>query len=557
MPSKYDDWSALRDCCLDEAAFLRLQQILAALSSDLIARLPHQPSEPRAQMAADREVQRQALLDAIPDLIFRMRRDGTYLEVKADQVTDLALPPAQLIGRQVAEVLPPSLAQQRMVYIEQALSTGQLQTYEYQMLVRGERRDYEARIAVCGPDEVLAIMRNITDRKQIETALRASEQKFSTAFHNSPVAISLINLQTSEFIDVNESYCRISGFDRAEIIGATPLDLQLWVDLTQRNWLARQVQQYGVVKNVEMEFRKKSGAIGVALLSAEVIEVNHQLCLLGSISEITDLKTAQTQLQALNASLEQQVQERTLELQQKMQQIQELSQLQDEFLHAVSHDLRTPLMGMTLVIKNLLRKAGMGAETLGAPVTLPGTVLERMGQSCDRQLSLINSILEAHVSETRGLVLRLERVPLGQLVQEIGQDMAPLITKQQATLINHVSPELPEVMADPLQLRRVFENLLNNALQHNPPVLTLTLTARVMSHQIYLQLQDDGIGLKTEICDRLFDRYVQGAGKRQSTGLGLGLYLCRQIMVAHGGAIGVNSATGQGATFWLTLPLPH
>jgi PAS domain S-box-containing protein len=561
MPPEYDDWLALKECCKDEAAFLRLQQLLTAMPRDQAASSSTPPHvEPSVQTAVpilpEQAAHRPAWWDAIPDLMFRIRRDGTYLEVKADRLTHLALPPEQMVGRRVVEVLPPPIAQQRMAYIERALQTGQLQTYEYQLLVQGEWRDYEARIVVYGPDEVLAIMRNITGRKQIERALRASEQKFSLAFHNSRTAISLTKLQTGEFVEVNESFCRISGFDRAEIIGATSINLGLWVDLECRNWMLQQLQQYSAVQNVELDFRRKSGEFGVALMSAEVIELNEQQYMLGTIHDITHLKAAQVQLQSINASLEHQVEERTLELQQKMQQLQELSQLQEEFLHAVSHDLRTPLLGMTLVMKNLLQKAGGRGQATSGSVMMPGVVLERMIQSCDRQLKLINSILEAHVSETRGLVLQLERVSLGQLVQEIEQDMAPLMVELQATLINQVPRQLPAVMADPLQLRRVFENLLNNALQHNPPGLTLTLTAQVMSHQIYLQLQDNGVGLEAEMGDRLFDRYVQGAGKRQSTGLGLGLYLCRQIMSAHGGEIGVNSLVGRGATFWFTLPLP-
>jgi signal transduction histidine kinase len=110
------------------------------------------------------------------------------------------------------------------------------------------------------------------------------------------------------------------------------------------------------------------------------------------------------------------------------------------------------------------------------------------------------------------------------------------------------------VTADPLQLRRVFENLLTNALNHNPPGLILTLQATVEEEMVHCTVADNGVGMNPEACDHLFERYVRGSRAR-STGIGLGLYLCRQIITAHGGQIGAISAPGAGATFWFTLPL--
>jgi signal transduction histidine kinase len=101
----------------------------------------------------------------------------------------------------------------------------------------------------------------------------------------------------------------------------------------------------------------------------------------------------------------------------------------------------------------------------------------------------------------------------------------------------------------------VFENLITNALHHNPPGVNLTLNAHIESDMIRLMLQDDGVGMASEVSDRIFERYSRGTQSRHSTGIGLGLYLCRQIITAHGGQIGVDSTPGNGSTFWLTLPL--
>ena len=245
--------------------------------------------------------------------------------------------------------------------------------------------------------------------------------------------------------------------------------------------------------------------------------------------------------------LQKQLKSQNAQLQQQMLELQELNSLKEEFLHAVSHDLRTPIMGTLLVLKNLQSKSG---ET----VPISRSILERMIHSSDRQLNLLNSLLEAHSNEMRGILLCCEPVQLNPMIQDLTADLEPLLTKNQVKLINLIPLDLPFVNGDPLQLRRVFENLLTNALNHNPPGLTLTLRAIVEEEMIYCTVEDNGVGIERSHCDLLFERYVRGSRTR-SIGVGLGLYLCRQIITAHDGQIGVNSTPGTGTTFWLTLPL--
>ncbi|MDX2240470.1 MAG: PAS domain-containing sensor histidine kinase [Leptolyngbyaceae cyanobacterium bins.302] len=384
------------------------------------------------------EARNSALLNAIPDLMFRIHQDGTYLDVRSICSTDLAFPPQELIGRKVQEVMPPDIAQQRMHYVEQAIQTGEPQQFEYRLLVQGKWRDYEARMVVSGKDEVLAIMRDITDRKQSERQLQES--------------------------------------------------------------MIRQADLY-------------------------------------------------QQLQALNASLEYQVEERTAQLQQKVQEIQTLSNLKDEFLHAVSHDLRTPMMGMRLVLQNLQGKAV-------DEIVLSKLVLDRMVQSLDRQLAMLNSLLETHSGDVKGMKLCCEPIHLPELVAEIAADLEPILRQNQATLVQHIPTHLPLLWADSAQIRRVFENLITNALQHNPPGLKITLQAEERDGSVYCQVQDDGIGMSQAECDSLFDRYARG-NRTRSTGIGLGLYLCKQIIAAHAGEISCTSTPGEGAAFEFKLPIKH
>ncbi|MBD2120354.1 MASE1 domain-containing protein [Trichocoleus sp. FACHB-262] len=254
------------------------------------------------------------------------------------------------------------------------------------------------------------------------------------------------------------------------------------------------------------------------------------------------------QVQALNTNLESQVEERTAQLQQKMQELQDLNHFKDIFLHAFSHDVRTSIMGMSLILKNLQNKPGDSVPVMRSMV-------DRMVQSNERQLNLINSLLEDQTSESQPMALSYEAVRLDGLVQDLLEELEPLLVRNQATVCNLLPANLPPLIADPQQLEQVFKNLITNALKHNAPGLQLTLKATVEDQQIRCSVEDNGVGMGPEVCDRLFKLYVRGLDNPHLTGIGLGLYLCRQIITAHGGRVGVESVPGTGAKFWFVLPL--
>ena len=123
------------------------------------------------QALQESEAKNSALLHLIPDFWIRHHRDGTNLDCKTDRASELVLPLDQLIGRKFQEYLPQAVAQQRLAYIAKTLATGEVQTFEYQIEINGEWRDQESRMVMCGADEVLAIERDITERKRTEQQL--------------------------------------------------------------------------------------------------------------------------------------------------------------------------------------------------------------------------------------------------------------------------------------------------------------------------------------------------------------------------------------------------
>lgn len=248
--------------------------------------------------------------------------------------------------------------------------------------------------------------------------------------------------------------------------------------------------------------------------------------------------------------LQQQLQLQNQKLQQEIREREQVEQSLRVLLHAVSHDLRNPVTGMLMVLKNLL-----ALEQHPEGIAISRAILERMVESGNRQLNLINSLLEAHALETQGIKLDCKPLCLQDLIAEVVQDLQPLLIKNQATLSSNLADALPLVQGDATQIWRVLENLIGNALKHNPPGLALTVETQVDGSFIRCNIRDNGVGIEPEQANQLFELYRRGANARHTHGLGLGLYLCRQIVRAHGGQIGVDSVPQRGSTFWFTLPL--
>lgn len=256
------------------------------------------------------------------------------------------------------------------------------------------------------------------------------------------------------------------------------------------------------------------------------------------------------QVQDLNANLEKQVEERTTQLQENMTELEEMNQLRDVFIHAIAHDLRTTVMGSLMVLKNLQNQPG-------EEISMPRHLLNRMVQSGDIQLCKLNSLLEAYKNKTEGTVVHPERLSVPALLQKITRDLQPLLEQNEVNLINQIDADVPLIHADAAQVERVFRHLLVNAVKHNPPGVNVLLSAAVEGNQLRCEVEDNGKGISACQRDRLFDLSLGKTQERQLTGISLGLYLCHQIVTAHGGEIGVNSEPGNGSRFWFTLPIAN
>ena len=244
--------------------------------------------------------------------------------------------------------------------------------------------------------------------------------------------------------------------------------------------------------------------------------------------------------------------------------LRESNQQMDVFLGVVSHELRGPL---TVVRGNLELaerrlggvKAASGADTAVAPrIVKTLEVLRRAVQAVDRLDVLARDLLDTTRIQANRLELRLESLDLSALARDIVREQRTLTPTHPIHLdLPRVPPAL--VTADATRVRQVLHNYLTNALKYAPGPEPITVSLRGEAAFARVSVRDRGPGLAVSEQELIWSRFYQvdnvESRGRSAGGLGLGLYISRLIVEAHGGAVGVRSTPGRGATFWFTLPL--
>ena len=146
------------------------------------------------------------------------------------------------------------------------------------------------------PERMLGMAVDITQRKQAEEGLRKSEEKFSKAFRQSPMALTLTSANDHRYLDVNEAFEQITGWQRDEVVGRTPFDIQLWVNPEERIAFVKRLRAEGAIRNWETRFRSKNGSEKIGVGSAELIEIANEPCVLSVIADITESEHIQEEL---------------------------------------------------------------------------------------------------------------------------------------------------------------------------------------------------------------------------------------------------------------------
>lgn len=278
--------------------------------------------------------------------------------------------------------------------------------------------------------------------------------------------------------------------------------------------------------------RDRAFAVGGADLISPPFHVPE---VLARIRDRLALKWQQEQLHHQNLRLQAEIQER-----------QKVEDTLYVYLHAISRELRPPLAAMAALLDDWGQN--------GLPEDMQGAIAQ-LQQRCDRQLHRLDALIEVNDLEMWGTTLDLQPINLFELVQNLVAEWQPLLHQYSTQLDNHISGDFPLINADPKQLERVFNNLIDNAMQHNSPPLEIMITAKEKAYGFAeCTVSDNGQGIDVSWRDRLFEASYQTFGGRVK---GLGLYLCQQIIKAHGGEINYIENSQGGTAIHFTIALAN
>ncbi|MEW5718997.1 MAG: PAS domain-containing sensor histidine kinase [Chloroflexota bacterium] len=397
-------------------------------------------------------------------------------------------------------------------------------------------------------------------------AAREQERLLAAVCSNSADAI--LTLGNDGIIKTwNRGAEMIFGYTRDEIVGKhfrviIPPDVYARGEV---ELLAEQVKAKGFIRNYETERVAKDGRRVIVDLTRTLL-YNEQGEIIGSsavLRDITERVRAAQAIQQLNLELEAKVAERTAqlaaatdelrrrnrELEKANQDLQKLDELKSEFVSMVSHELRAPLTNINGSIELLLSGDTPCYDRSHRDL------LQIVGEQSARLTRLVQGILNVSRIEAGQLILQPQAFNMVALIEKV---IGVWESRGVANQFEHPTAQnLPSVWADRDRTEEVLFNLIDNAIKYSSENAPIHLDAAADDKFITVSVSDRGVGIPSDEVEKIFDKFhrVDRSDNTETYGHGLGLYICRRLVEAQGGQIGVDSVLGEGSTFRFSLPL--
>jgi PAS domain S-box-containing protein len=410
--------------------------------------------------------------------------------------------------------------------------------------VRWIRDKMNAHALPTGGTRLHGVISDITDQKRVETALRESESKYRELYQNTPAMLHSIDTQ-GRLLSVSQFWLNTLGYTWEEVAGRKSTEFMT----AESQKYAQEVIlpdyfKTGSCRDVAYQMVTKQGAILDVLLSA-IADRDAEGNIIRSLAVIIDVtqhKRTEDQRRELLV-MEQAARADALSA-------HELDRLRRHFINAVSHELRTPLTSIRGYAEFLEDEIGGPLSREQAEFTV------QIQHGVARLTLLVDDLLDLTHMEAGTFALRRQIGEITAKVTEIVESLRPQMLEASIVLEVEMPSELLELSMDPDRIGQVLLNLLSNAIKFSHHGGTLRVRVFTDSQEVHCEIEDTGVGLAAIDIPKLFQRFVQlEHGRRQAKGVGLGLFISRAIVEAHGGNIGVRSELGQGSTFWFTLPL--
>ncbi len=429
----------------------------------------------------------------------------------------------------------------------------------HQMRFRTRIRDKDGRhhtfhMSICHQrDSVYLIARDSALSTDLRERAERSEAVATGIFRTAVDPIIVIDIH-GLIADANKATSELFGYRRDELLGRNikmlmPEPYRSEHDGYLERYLAEgEPRIIGIGREVEAQ-RADGSVFPMALAVSEVITGTDHL-FTGMVHDLTERNRQRDRLQAINTQLESRVAERTSQLETLLDELRRSNRDLEQFAYIASHDLQAPL-----------RNVRQGLELLDEHLE------ETVGSSFDDEAQELRDLVVAAVLRMEELIkglLAYSRVQLSPADQREHLEMDDVVGDVVAMLAPDVInvggtitvDKLPALTGDPVQLRQVFQNLIENAIRYrsNDRPLTIHIMARESTEsQVVLAVTDNGSGIEEAHHERIFELFRRGHSGYE--GMGLGLAICQRIVEGHKGRIWIESQPDAGATFYLAFPL--
>lgn len=346
-------------------------------------------------------------------------------------------------------------------------------------------------------------VQDITERK-------LSEEQYRTIVRTAMDGFWLVDAE-GKIIDVNDSYCRLTGYSREELLAMSIGDVEAVEVPEETAHHIERVKEKGYDR-FETRHRSKDGRTIDVEVSVNFMEDEGGRFFV-FIRDITERKRA--------------------------------DQLKDEFIGLVSHELRTPLTVISGSLQTAMSE-GLSQEDVHE-------LLQNAAEGADSLATILENMLELSRYQAGRLQLRVEMVSIADTVQTVTEKLKRQgITRE---FLLDIPGELPPAEADPVRVERIFFNLMENATKYSPEATRITISSQTQGDFVITRITDQGSGISPDDQVKLFEPFRQlQTTQRRPKGIGLGLVVCKRLVEAQGGWIRVESELGKGSTFSFALP---
>ena len=469
----------------------------------------------------------ETFFNTIDELLFVLDEQGNIIHTNSTVIEQLGYTREELAGKSVFMVHPPERHEEVGRIVSEMLS-GSTKFCPVPIITKsGVQIPVETR--VChgfwnGKPVIFGVTKDIS-------RIKLSEEKFSKLFHLNPSACGLSDLENMKYIEVNEAFNTLLGFDKNEVIGKTALELRILTYET-RNTILEYQDSKGNVSNVQSELRAKNGDIKNVLLSSENIYVQDKKYRLTVVHDITEHRKSE------------------LALKESEKQLLQVIADKDKFFSIIAHDLRTPFnafLGLSHIMTEEMESISLKE-------------LQEIAMLMSKSASNLYSLLDNLLNWTRMKQGLYSFDPQKIVLSDVCSDAVEVLlqnAKEKDIAINILMDKNIEVFADLNMFKTVIRNLVSNAIKFTNYRGTISIKAEGCDKNITVSVSDNGVGIKPDLLGKLFSMsdVKTTTGTANEKGTGLGLLLCKDFVEKQHGKIWVESEAGKGSVFKFSLPV--